>query len=191
MTEQIKKIEDKVKALIDDGKVKMKPRWFFIMQSILKILFIVLSFLIIVYFISFVIFLLKESLTLGRHPALLGWGRFLIGLPWLIILFGFIMLGLLEFLVRKYSFVYKRPIAYSLFFSIFIILILSLIVLKIDKKNRIPKFGEEGNVPVFTPMHKYYRKELKDFREKDDFRKFNDSKRIERIKDRRSFEIFE
>ncbi len=188
MTEQIKKIEEQIKNLITQGKIKMKPRWFFVLKSTLKILFITLLFLILIYFVSFAHFLVNERITMGGfNPAMLGWGKFIFGIPWLIIFISFIMLILLEVLVRKYSFVYRRPLVYSLFFMVFLIFITTLIVVKLDKKKNIPRFGEDKNIPVFTPMHKYYRKEFRDFPPKKE--KIKDIRK--NLKLQKDFEIFE
>lgn len=173
MSEEIKKIEEQVKILIEEGRVKMKPRWFFVLKSILNILFILIVFLIMLYFISFISLVVRERLALGFHPAMIGWGKFIFGIPWLIVSLSFILLIVLEVLVRKYSFVYRRPIAYTLFFSIFFIVLITLLLPKIDKEERLPRLGEDPRIPVFGPMHKFYRN---DFNERE-FKKF----RIERL----------
>lgn len=188
MTEQIKKIEDKVKSLIQEGKIKMKPRWFFVLKSILKILFIVVLFLILVYFISFANFIVNERIVLNGGPEYGGWAKFLFGIPWLIIFLSFVMLFLLEVLVRKYSFVYRRPLVYSLFFIVFLIFIMGFMLIKLDKRKNVPRFGEDKNIPLFTPMHKYYRKEYKDFRHLEKSKNLN---KINDFKPQKNFEIFQ
>lgn len=179
MSEEIKKIEDKIKSLIEEGRVKMKPKWFFILKSILNISFIMIVFLVVLYFSSFLSFVMRERLALGFHPHMVGWVKFLFGVPWLIVLLALIALLVLEILVRKYSFVYRRPLAYTVFFSIFIMIIITMILPKIDKRERLPRLGEDPRIPVFGPMHKFYRN---DFNERE-FKKF----KIERLPPR--FEI--
>ncbi len=162
MTEQIKKIEDKITALIEEGKIKMKPRWYFVLKSILKILFIVVSFLIVLYFASFMVLVSREKLAFAGNPgSFLAWSKFIFSLPWLIFMFALGMLVVLEILVRKYSFVYKKPIAYTLFIFIFLVVLFSFVMSKIDRQSRIPRWGEDPRVPVFGPMHRYYRGDVK------------------------------
>jgi len=162
MTEQIKKIEEKITTLIEQGQIKMKPKWYFVLKSILKVLLIIVSFLIVLYFSSFIILVLKENLALRGNPgSFLAWSQFIFSLPWLILLFSLGMLFVLEILVRKYSFVYQKPIAYTLFGLVFLIVVMSFVMHKIDRQSRIPRFGEDRNIPVFGPMHRYYRGELK------------------------------
>lgn len=173
MSEEIKKIEEQVKILIEEGRVKMKPRWFFVLKSILNVLFILIVFLIVIYFSSFISFVMRERLALGFHPNMIGWSKFLFGIPWLIVILAFISLAVLEVLVRKYSFVYRRPLAYTVFLTIFIMILITFMLPKIDKKERFPRLGEDPRIPVFGPMHKFYRN---DFNERE-FKKF----RIERL----------
>jgi hypothetical protein len=151
----------------------MKPKWFFVLKSILNVLFISIVFLIVVYFVSFISLVLRERLALGFHPGMIGWGKFLFAMPWLIVMLALVMLLVLEVLVRKYAFVYRRPVAYTVFFSVLAIVFITLLLPKIDRKERLPRFGEDPRIPVFGPMHKFYRN---DFKEKE-FKKF----RIERL----------
>lgn len=161
MTEQIKKIEEKITDLIEQGKIKMKPRWYFVLKSILKILFFIVGFLIVLYFSSFLVLVFKEKVAFGGYPgSFLAWSKFIFSLPWLIFLFSLGMLLVLEILVRKYSFVYKKPIAYTLFVLVFFVVLFSFVMAKIDRQNRIPRWGEDPRVPVFGPMHRYYRGDI-------------------------------
>lgn len=158
MTEQIKKIEEKITALIEEGKIKMKPKWYFVLKSILNVLFIVVGFLVVLYFSSFIVLVFKEKLAFGGPPvSFSAWSKFIFSLPWLIFLFSLGMLLVLEILVRKYSFVYQKPIAYTLFTLIFLIVLMSFVMHKLDRQGRVPRFGEDRNIIIFTPIHRYYR----------------------------------
>jgi glucan phosphoethanolaminetransferase (alkaline phosphatase superfamily) len=162
MSEQIKKIEEKITALIEQGQIKMKPRWYFVLKSILKVMLIIVSFLIVLYFSSFIVLVFKEKLALVGDPdSFVAWGRFIFSLPWLIFLFSLGMLVILEILVRKYSFVYQRPIAYTLFALVFLVVLMSFVMHKIDRQSRVPRFGEDKEIIIFTPMHKYYRGDMR------------------------------
>lgn len=187
MTEQIKKIEEKITALIEEGKVKMKPKWFFVLKFILKTVFILVIFLIIIYFLSFVSLVIRERLALGFNPHMIGWMKFLFAVPWLIVFLSCVLVIVLEILVRKYAFVYRRPVAYTLFFSVFLIVLITLMLPKIDKRERLPRFGEDSRVPVFGPMHRFYRK---DFKERE-FEKFRIQRGSSNFPERMEIRFFE
>lgn len=158
MVDEKNTIKDSVKELIHKGELRMKPKWYFILKSVLNIFSIVIIFFATLYLIAFISFVMREKMYLRMAPP--GVGQFTMALPWIVVLFSLFLLIVLEILVRKYSFVYKRPLAYTLFFLVFLVVLMSLIIYQIDKKDRFPRFGERNK--VFVPMHKYYRGELKD-----------------------------
>ena len=161
MEQKIQNIKEKILGYVKEGKVAMKPKWYFILRSILRIVVILIIFLIIIYFVSFFSLVLSERETLRAldlRPK--GIREFLFAIPWLIVFLSLIMLAVLEFLVNKFSFVYKRPLVYSLFAIICFVLLTGFALSKIDRQYMFARFGEKPEVPIFGPMHKFYRGEL-------------------------------
>ncbi len=107
-------LPEAVAAAIRCGDVKMRPRWHFILKAALAVIGGVLLVLVLLYLISFIIFMLRSS-GIGLIPAfgVRGWLRFVVALPWLLILLSILFILVLELLVRRYSFAYQRPLMYS------------------------------------------------------------------------------
>lgn len=161
MEQKIKNIKQKIIDCVDTGTVSMKPKWFFVLKSILRISAIFLVFLTIIYFISFIGLIIQEKalfdlFDLGPR----GMKEFLFAIPWFIVLISLFLLFLLEVLASKFSFVYEKPIFYSLLLLMFCVLLICFVLYKIDKQFSFARFGERPNAPVFGPMHKYYRGEF-------------------------------
>lgn len=109
-----KSIHDSVMASIDTGKTKMKPHWHFVVKGVLLVVGIILAVLALLYISSFIIFMLHQT---GAWYAP-GFGtrgvqEFLVHLPWVLIVLAILFMVLLQYLVKKYSFGYGRPLLYS------------------------------------------------------------------------------
>lgn len=158
MEQKIKNIKQAIIDCVDTGTVSMKPKWFFVLKSILRISAIFVVFLTTIYFISFIGLIVQEKALFDLfHLGPKGMKEFLFAIPWLIVLFSLFLLFLLEVLASKFSFVYGKPIFYSLLLLIVCVLLIGFVLYKIDKQFHFARFGEKPNAPVFGPMHKYYR----------------------------------
>ncbi len=115
MSEELKKsIKESVEAAINSGKVVMKPRWHFIVQAVLLIVGIVVAVLALLYLTSLIIFSLHQTgLWFAPGFGLQGINELLFDLPWFLLLAGVAFIALLEYLVKKYSFAYRKPLLYS------------------------------------------------------------------------------
>lgn len=158
MSEKIKDIKNKILEKINSGQIYMKPKWFFVVRFIFRLVFAFIAFFAVLYIVSFTALLFKEK----GHVDLFGFGPqgmhlFINTIPWLLMFAFLVLMVLLEILVRKFSFVYKKPLLYSLFLLIFTVLLASFTLMKIDRDFRFARFGEHPEVPFFGPMHKYYR----------------------------------
>jgi hypothetical protein len=115
MEEQSKKtVQEEVVDAIERGRVCMRPRWQFILRGVLAALGGVLIALALLYVISLILFMAKQS-GLAVAP-LIGWKgmlTFMRALPWLLITLSLAFIVLLEVLVRRYSFAYRRPLLVS------------------------------------------------------------------------------
>ena len=78
---------------IKAGGVKMRPRWYFILQAALAMIGGMILLFLIIYLISFIVFVERQT-GAGFIPAfgLRGWTRFLVSLPWLLIMLTFVFI---------------------------------------------------------------------------------------------------
>ena len=87
---------------IKNSQVRMKPRWHFMARAAFTISGGIILFLLIVYLVSFIIYIEQQS---GNH--------FLISIPWFLISLSIVCIALLERVVCRYAFAYRRPLLYS------------------------------------------------------------------------------
>lgn len=114
--EQQKKsiIGEKIIAAAKSGKLKMRPRWHFVLRAVLWLAGAVIAVLAALYFASLFLFINRET-GIWLAPVF-GWRGVLIFLasaPWLIILSVLVFALALEILVRRYEFTYRLPLLYS------------------------------------------------------------------------------
>lgn len=99
---------------ISRGDIRMKPRRHFILLSALYVTGAFIVFLTLLYFTSLGVFFVRDSGAFftpsfgGR-----GWFSLLQSLPWVLIVLTMMFAGILELLVRRYAFVYKKPLLIS------------------------------------------------------------------------------
>ena len=155
-------IQEEVLKAIKEGKLNMRPKWHFILKTILRVLSVIILFFALVYLLNFIGLVTheKDFNLLDLSPR--GMRAFMMAVPWVIVLLSMFLLSVFYILVKKYSFVYKKPLVYSFFGIIFLIVFIGFIVHLIDARFRFARFGEGERVPVLGPMHKYYRGEMKD-----------------------------
>ena len=109
-------VKDTVLNKIKEGEVAMRPRWHFVFKGGLALVGIGVLALWLIYLVSFIMFALATSGVI-MIPAFgfQGLVGFLLALPWLLILVAAVFIVLLEILVNKYSFGYRKPLLYTLF----------------------------------------------------------------------------
>ena len=140
---------------IKTGEVDMRPRWHFMLRSSLWILGTVIVGLVALYFISFVLFALRAS-GVGFIPlyGLRGLLEFVTSSPWVLILASGTFLVLLEVLVSRYAFTYKRPLLYSMIGFVAVALIGSFFIDRFLLHERLSEYTQQRNVPVLTELYK-------------------------------------
>lgn len=113
-TDDKKNLKEKVLEAIQSGRVSMRPKWHFFFRAALLLIGVVLLSLLLLYFASFTVFSLRQSgAWFAPNFGPQGWSVFFHALPWLLILFSLLFILLLEVLVRRYSFVHRKPLLYS------------------------------------------------------------------------------
>ncbi len=155
MNNQQNSISDKVINKIRSGDIKMKPKAYFVLRTALLVLGILVLFLFIVYLISFITFSLRSS-GIWLSPVFGFPGiKILFGsLPWVLILITVVLIVLLEIFAKQFTFIYRKPIIYSL---LVIILVVFLGGFLIDKTPFHPNLfwkAQEGHLPGFGSFYR-------------------------------------
>lgn len=146
---------------IKSGDLKMRPKWIFATQTFLGIFAIVIILLTLLYLASFIIFFCKQTgIWVGPRYGVEGWYVFFRSLPWLLIVFLLVFIGLLEFLVRRYSFLYSRPILYSILaILVFIVLGGYIVAIATPFHSRMSMYTENHRLSPMGMMYRSYRQE--------------------------------
>ncbi len=144
---------EKVMAMIRAGRVRMKPRWQFILLSVLYALGALLLLLVLLYAASLCVFLLRAS-GAWFAPSFggRGWIEFLRSLPFVLLIIIVLFAVVLEILVRRYSFVYRFPLLAS-FGSIVIFTLLGGIVIAHTSLHRqLAFYARHHEIPLSLGM---------------------------------------
>ena len=149
-------LKDIIMKGIHEGKVQMRPRWHFVLLSSLLFMWSLVVCTTLVYTVSLVVYLLHMS---GEWFApsfgLRGWFSFIYSLPWFLMLLLMAFVLILEILVRRYSFVYKKPLITSVLGIMAIVLAGGFLVTLTPLHNRMARFDHDGMLP--PPLSGLYR----------------------------------
>ena len=152
-----KSIQERVLEKIKSGEVKMRPKIYFVLKTILIIggVFLILGF--IIFLISFIHFHLRAS-GLWYLPAFgfRGFCAYLRLLPWFLIFLSLVLILILEILAKRFSFVWRRPMLYSLLIIIFVVLIGGFIIGKTTFHPRLFFQAREGKLPLMAPIYREF-----------------------------------
>ncbi len=156
-----KTIEELVTDSIKSGQIIMKPKWHFVLKTILRVLSIIILFFILVYLLNFIGLVTheKDFNILDFSPK--GMHAFMVSIPWVIVILSMFLLLTFYILVKQYAFVYRKPLVYSFFGIVFFVVFIGFVIHLVDLNFRFARFGEGERVPVLGPMHKYYRGDMK------------------------------
>lgn len=141
-------IREKVLEIIKNGKVTMKPKWHFIFRTSLAVIGGMIIILVLLYLISFVIFILHQT-GVWFMPVFgsEGWHELFNSLPWILVILSITFIIVLEILVRHYSFGYGQPLFYSAIGIIAIVIAGGIIIACTPLHNRLFKYAEENKLP--------------------------------------------
>ena len=126
----------------------MRPKWHFILRAVLFAMGIIILLLILVYLASLLVFMLQEN-GVWFLPVFgsRGWYEFLRSLPWILVALLMMFVGVLEVLVRRYSFAYRQPLLYSAIAIVILMLAGGGLVAGTPFHGRFSRFSEENKLP--------------------------------------------
>ncbi len=141
--------------------LKQKPKWYFVLLTLLWMCCIASVFLIFLYLMSFVGLVFHErrifeALAFGPQTFF----QVIHGVP--ILLAGVIVAVfiLLHLLVRHFAFAYMRPVMGTLGVGLLLTLSMFIILSRLDPERKIAHFGE-GHFSGIMYFHKQFRPEVR------------------------------
>lgn len=153
-------IKKDVLSRIKSKEVLMRPRWHFILKSALFVSGIGILLLTLIYLMSFVLFVLRESGVLFVPVfGIRGMFTFVFSSPWILVLLATIFIVVLEILVQKYSFAYKKPLLYSVIGVVLVSLLGTGIMAKTLVHERLQQSADRGSLPLIGEMYRAYDRE--------------------------------
>lgn len=147
-------LKEKILDKIKKGEIKMKPKTFFALKIIGAVFALLVCLLLAIYLISFVSFCSQANgLGLLGGFGFRGFQRIFFALPWLLILLCFLFLFIFEIIAKKFSFVWKKPLIYSLLAFILFFLLLSFALARTGLHPRLFSRAQQRQLPF---MGKFY-----------------------------------
>lgn len=157
MSKESKKslLADKVSARIHSGKVKMRPKVYFILKTVLSISGIILAALFVLFLMSFIFFVLcTRGVRYLPGFGLPGIKALFVLLPWLLLLTAIGLIAVLEMLFKHFAFTYRRPILYSILGIIILTFLGSFVIHKTSLHSGLFHRAQQGRLPI---AGKFYR----------------------------------
>lgn len=150
-------IRDRVADDIQSGRVVMKPKWRFVLHAALMATGSILVLLILLYLVSFFIFILHQTgiwfaPSFGSH----GWAELFVSLPWMLVIVALIFILILELLSRRYAFGYRQPLLLLAAMIIFIALIGGGLIARTPLHQFLFESAEEYEWPVIDQLYRTY-----------------------------------
>lgn len=148
-------VHARVMDAIRHGKVQMRPRWHFVLMSALSILGVCIVALTLLYASSLVFFVLRESgVWFAPSFGMRGWFDLLRMVPWLLLGFVLVFLLVLELLVRRYAFVYKKPLVVSALSIVALVVVGGFLLAQTPLHPQLMREARRGGLPQpFSAMY--------------------------------------
>ncbi|HEY4509281.1 MAG TPA: hypothetical protein VJC13_03355 [Candidatus Paceibacterota bacterium] len=152
-------IKQDVLEKIKTGQIQMKSRARFISGVTVLVCVTILVFIISALLISYIFF----SIYTSGHLFLLGFGtrgfyQFILYFPWLLLALDALLLLLLDFLLKRFKFVYHRPVLIIFLGTLFLIAFIGFLVDLTSLHRAMMYRAEERNLPVFGGFYDGLRK---------------------------------
>lgn len=140
---------------IKSGEVKMRPKYYFVLRGILFASAFVVLFLFMIFLAGFIVFYLRISgVWFLPRFGLFGIKILFSSLPWFLIVLSLILIVTLELFAGRISFIYKRPLIYSLVSIIVIVLVVGLIIGFTSFHTNLFFKAQTGKLPIIGPVYK-------------------------------------
>ncbi|MGC9968636.1 MAG: hypothetical protein ABSC29_02810 [Minisyncoccia bacterium] len=148
-------IEKNIFDAIERGKVKMRPRWHFVVRTGLAAAAAIVLFLLLVCLGSMAIFTLHESGAWFAYDfGFAGWYLFLRSLPLVLIVLTLIFTAAVVLLARQYAFAYHRPLIYLLIVIVGFATLINFLVVPPAFHRTIADYAGD-NLPFISAFYEF------------------------------------
>lgn len=150
-------LRDAVISKIKSGEAHMKPKWHFVLNTVLAVVGIVLVVLVLLYIASFIVFAMRQTgVWFVPSFGFRGIWLFISSVPWVLVLLGIIFIAVLELLVRHYSFAYRKPLLYSVIGIFGLVIIGTIILMQTELHQGFYRHAQEGDLPIAGPLYREF-----------------------------------
>jgi hypothetical protein len=150
-------LRETVLGKIKRGEVTMRPKWQFMLKGILVVLGAVLLALALLYLVSFVFFALRQTgVWFAPSFGLRGLYALMVGIPWFLVFVAIVFVIVLEILVRRYAFAYRKPLLYSVLGITIAVFVGGFVVAKTEFHRSLYRHMEGPGLPVAGPLYREY-----------------------------------
>jgi hypothetical protein len=154
MTEQFHSLRENILSAIKRGEVAMRPKWHFILRTVLIVLGLFIAGLLAVYLASMAVFLMKVSGGwFGPTFGPSGMRTFFFSVPWVLVgaSTGFIVV--LELLARKTEVARRTPLLFSAVGVIALVVIGAIVVDRAAVHPLLMERVRRGEMPMMRGMY--------------------------------------
>ena len=158
MSEQPKKtIQDNVLVAIEAGKVHMRPKWHFILTTVLYIVGLILIVVASLFIGSFILFMLHQN-GAWFAPAFGSEGvrELFTALPIMFIFLAILFVIVLQILVRHYSVSYGKPALYTLGIVLLLVVGGSLLIEQSNFHEGLLAEATEHHLPFAGSLYRHF-----------------------------------
>ena len=137
------------------GKVQMRPRWFFLLQTALAVMGAGFLLFGLISAASMVLFMVRHNgsaVVPGFGPY--GWWSFLLMLPWGWIIGTVVALAFLEVVLRRSSCAYRQPVIYTLAGVFALAVVCTIIVDRMQIHEGLRDYSARRG---YTSIDRFYR----------------------------------
>ncbi len=150
-------IHASVLSAITNGTVRMRPHWHFVVRSLGLALGVLCLGVLGIFLISFIVFALHQSGVWFVPPfGMLGIGVLLRSFPWLLVVIALVAVVVLEALVRRYAFAYRKPILYSSLGIILVVLLGGFALAQTPVHRLMFQRAQTHALPIAGPLYRDY-----------------------------------
>jgi len=150
-------LSNKVVGEIKGGQLKMKPKFYFIFKAVFFDVTLLFAFLVSVFLISFILFVVHGNGTWFLFGF--GWPgikMFLASFPWFLAMTALALLVLMEILIHRLGFAYRRPLIISLVGVLSVGLATGIFVATTPFHEGAFQSAQDSTLPVAGAMYRNY-----------------------------------
>ncbi|MEX0918913.1 MAG: hypothetical protein WDZ85_03050 [Candidatus Paceibacterota bacterium] len=149
-------ISEEVVSRIESGEVKMRSKKYFFFRAALVVGFLSLLSFFVLYLGSLIIFVFRANdIILFSGMGFHGFRVALLVFPWYLIILVLLLMVLVEFMGTSFSFVYRRPLIYSLLGIVIFVLLGSFLVDILPVHRPLFDLAKQERLPVMGGMYRH------------------------------------